>query len=54
MAAVGAAGTRKTVGEDAACEVAAEFPFDRRWGAAPGPVILQCSQVARCACCTVR
>lgn len=32
VAAVGAAGTGKAVGEDAAVEVAAEFAFDERWG----------------------
>jgi hypothetical protein len=32
MAAVGATGAGKAVGEDAAFEVAAEFAFAQRWG----------------------
>ena len=39
---VGTAGAGKSVGEDAAFEIAAKFPFDRRRGAAPGPIIVQC------------
>ena len=39
---VSAAGAGKAVGEDAALEIAAKFPLDRRRGAAPGPVIRQC------------
>ena len=42
MSAVGAAGTGEAVGEDAAVEVAAQFPLGDRWRARSGAIILQC------------
>ena len=39
---VGTAGAGEAVGEDAAGEIAVEFPLDRRRCAAPGLVSLQC------------
>ena len=42
MSAVGAAGTDEAVGEDAAVEVAAQFPLGDRWRARPGAIILKC------------
>ena len=42
MTTVSTAGAGKAMGEDAAGEVAAEFPRGRRWRSRPCPVILQC------------
>ena len=42
MSAVGAAGAGKAVGEDAAVEVAAEFPPGYRRCSLPGAVIVKC------------
>jgi|GEM_PF-2950980 len=41
MATVGAAGTRKAVGVDAAFEVTAEFTLDYRWRACSGAILLK-------------
>ena len=42
MSAVGAAGAGKAVGEDAAVEVAAQFPPGYRRCSLPGAVIVKC------------